>query len=269
MLKKHGQLFLTTVIVFDSIVIAFSWIAAYFVHFKSSFGPAPRYSIPELELYLLALIPVWMVFMFNVRLCGLYKPLRGKPLYTEFNNIIKVTALSILALAALTFFYREFSYSRIVVIYFSVFVSSLLIISHMLVRVVLIEARIRGFNLRHILIVGSGDLGQAVADKIKLHSEFGMNVVGFLTSHPEKVNSDVKGTRVVGLYQDMSKIIQKYRIDHLYIALPLHAHDRMENILENLGVKIGFRANMSIVGRGGLEFAREDHANILTMMKRP
>ena len=44
MLKKHGQLFLTTVIIFDSIVIIFSWLVAYFVHFNTSFGPALRYA---------------------------------------------------------------------------------------------------------------------------------------------------------------------------------------------------------------------------------
>ena len=235
MLRKHGQLFLTTSIIFDSIVIDFSWLSAYYIHFRTSFGPAPRYAIPDIDLYLLALIPIWVVFMFSVRLCGLYKPLRGKHISTEFYNIIKVTFFSILILTALTFFYREYSFSRVVVVYFWVLVSFLLVLSHMLVRVALMEARKRGFNMHHVLIVGSGDLGQALADKIKLHSEFGMNVVGFLTSHPKKVNSDINGTRVVGLYQDVSTIIQKYRIDHLYIALPLHAHDRMEKVLNNLG----------------------------------
>ena len=234
MLKKHGQLFLTTIIFFDSVVISFSWLVAYYLHFQSSFGPAPRYAIPEIEVYLIGLIPVWIVFMFNIWLCGLYKPLRGKPISTEFYNIIKVTVLSVLILAASTFFYREESFSRIQAAYFWVLVTFLIIVSHMLVRVILMEARKRGFNLRHLLIIGSGDLGQMVAEKISLHPEFGMNIVGFLTEHPEKIGSEVSGSKVLGLYQDVSKIIKKYNIDQLYIALPLHAHDRMGKILENL-----------------------------------
>ncbi len=234
MLKKHGQLFLTTIIFFDSVVISFSWLVAYYLHFQSSFGPAPRYAIPEIEVYLIGLIPVWIVFMFNIWLCGLYKPLRGKPISTEFYNIIKVTVLSILILTASTFFYREEPFSRIQAAYFWVLVTFLIIVSHMLVRVILMEARKRGFNLRHLLIIGSGDLGQMVAEKISLHPEFGMNIVGFLTGHPEKIGSEVSGSKVLGLYQDVSKIIKKYNIDQLYIALPLHAHDRMGKILENL-----------------------------------
>ena len=234
MLKKHGQLFLTTIIFFDSLVISFSWLASYYLHFNSSFGPAPRYAIPEIEVYLIALIPVWIVFMFNIWMCGLYKPLRGKPISTEFYNIIKVTVLSILILTASTFFYREESFSRIQAAYFLVLVTFLIIVSHMLVRVILMEARKRGFNLRHLLILGSGGLGQMVAEKINLHPEFGMNIVGFLTGDPEKIGSEVSGSKVLGLYQDVSKIIKKYNIDQLYIALPLHSHDRMEKILKNL-----------------------------------
>ncbi|KMP11489.1 hypothetical protein UR09_03215 [Candidatus Nitromaritima sp. SCGC AAA799-A02] len=235
MLKKHGQLFLTTVIIFDSIVIAVSWLAAYYIHFKTSFGPAPRAGTADLNVYLWALIPIWVVFMFNVKICGLYKPLRGKPVSTEFYNIIKVTILSILILTASTFFYREESFSRVVTGYFWILVTFFMVVSHMLVRVFLQEVRKRGFNLRHILIVGSGDLGKAVAEKINLHPEFGMNIVGYLSSHPEKVGQEMDGIKVLGLYQDVSHFIQKYRVDQLYIALPLHAHDRMEKVLENLG----------------------------------
>ena len=47
MLKKHGQLFLTIAIIFDSIVISFSWFAAFYIHFKTSLGPPPRYANPH------------------------------------------------------------------------------------------------------------------------------------------------------------------------------------------------------------------------------
>ena len=99
MLKKHGQLFLTLATLFDTIVICFSWLAAFYIHFKTSFGPPPRQGIPEIETYLFALIPVWIVFIFSIHICGLYQPLRGKPLSTEFFKIFKVTSLSVIILA--------------------------------------------------------------------------------------------------------------------------------------------------------------------------
>ena len=90
MLKKHGQLFLTAIILFDSLAVASSWFFAYFLHFNTPFGPAPRGGVPDLEVYYLALLPIWIVFMFNAKLLGLYKPLRGKPVSIDFYNICKV-----------------------------------------------------------------------------------------------------------------------------------------------------------------------------------
>ena len=235
MLKKHGQLFLTAIILFDSLAIAFSWFSAYYLHFKTSFGPAPRGAVPELEVYYLALLPIWIVFMFNANLFRLYQPLRGKPVSIDFYNITKITVLSILILTAATFFYRSESFSRMVTVYFWVLVTFLMFTSHLLVRLLLREARRRGFNLRHVLIIGSGELGQAVAEKINLHPEFGMNIVGFLTSHVEKVGREIGGGKVLGMYSDIVRIIRTHGIDQLYIALPLEAHDRMEKVLANLG----------------------------------
>ncbi len=235
MLKKHGQLFLTAIILFDSLAIAFSWFSAYYLHFKTSFGPAPRGAVPELEVYYLALLPIWIVFMFNVKLFRLYQPLRGKPVSIDFYNITKITVLSILILTAATFFYRSESFSRMVTVYFWVLITFSMFTSHLLVRLLLMEARRRGFNLRHVLIIGSGELGQAVAEKINLHPEFGMNIVGFLTSHVEKVGREIGGGKVLGIYSDIVRIIRTHGIDQLYIALPLEAHDRMEKVLANLG----------------------------------
>ena len=234
MLKKHGQLFLTIVIIFDSIVIIFSWLAAFYIHFQTSLGPSPRYAIPEINTYLFALIPVWIIFIFSIRLCGLYQPLRGKAFTGEIYKIIKVTFFSVIILSASTFFYREGSFSRFVAAYFFVLVTFLMMFSHFLVRVILAEFRKRGFNLRYVLIVGSGELGQSLAEKINQHPEFGLKIVGFLSSHPEKIGIEINGIKVIGLYNEIPKIIQLCGVDQLFIALPLHAQDRLEKVLNSL-----------------------------------
>ena len=235
MLKKHGQLFLTLATLFDTIVICFSWLAAFYIHFKTSFGPPPSQGIPEIEVYLFALIPVWIVFISSIRICGLYQPLRGKPLSTEFFKIFKVTFFAVVILAAATFFYREESFSRFVAIYFFILVTILMSVSHLLVRIVLAKVRKLGFNIRYVLIAGTGNLAQAVAEKICLHSEYGFSIVGFLTGHPEKVNSEVSGIQIVGTFKEISAVIHKYGVDQLFIALPLNAHGDMEEVLASLG----------------------------------
>jgi Undecaprenyl-phosphate glucose phosphotransferase len=164
----------------------------------------------------------------------LYEPLRGKPFTIEIYKIIKVTFLSVIILSASTFFYREGSFSRFVAAYFFIVVTFLMIFSHFLVRVILAEVRKRGFNLRHVLIVGSGELGQSLAERINQHPEFGLKIVGFLSSHPEKIGIEINGIKIIGLYNQIPKIIQLFGVDQLYIALPLHAQDRLEKVLNSL-----------------------------------
>ena len=235
MLKKHGQLFLTIAIFFDSIVISFSWLASFYIHFKTSFGPPPRFATPDIEIYLVALIPVLIVFMSSIRLCGLYEPQRGKLLSNYFFNVIKVTSISVLLLAAITFFYREGSFSRFVAIYFFCLVTTLMVVSHLLVHLVLKKVRTLGFNVRYVLIVGTGVLAQSVVEKINLHSEYGFNIIGLLTSQPEELNNEFGGVRVLGTFSEISAVIHKYGVDQLFLALPLDAYDEMEGILDSLG----------------------------------
>ena len=235
MLKKHGQLFLTVAIFFDIIVISFSWLASFYIHFKTSFGPPPRSVTPDIEIYLVALIPVLIVFMSSIRLCGLYQPQRGKLLSNYFFNVIKVTSISVLLLAAITFFYREGSFSRFVAIYFFCLVTILMVVSHLLVHLVLKKIRTLGFNVRYVLIVGTGVLAQSVVEKINLHSEYGFNIIGLLTSQPEELNNEFGGVRVLGTFSEISAVIHKYGVDQLFLALPLDAYDEMEGILDSLG----------------------------------
>jgi peptidoglycan/xylan/chitin deacetylase (PgdA/CDA1 family) len=53
------------------------------------------------------------------------------------------------------------------------------------------------------------------------------------------------------------------------IAHPCNSYtDETLNILNNLGIRLGFRSNMAQPDKVGLEHPREDHANILAMMEQ-
>lgn len=234
MLKKYGQLFISALFACDTLVITFSWLAAYFIRFELDIIPVEQ-GVPELSQYIVLLAPILLIFLFNIKICGLYEPLGGKSYLIEYYNIGKVTFISVLMLAAVSFFYRGASYSRMVVLIFWVLVTLMMIFSHMVVRRGLMIMRRKGLNLSNVLIIGAGQLGQMVAEKIDLHPEVGFHVAGFLSDHPSKVDSAFKGHKVIGLTRDVSKYIRELKINQLFIALPLDKQDRLEQVLENLG----------------------------------
>jgi Undecaprenyl-phosphate glucose phosphotransferase len=234
MLKKHGQLFLSTLFISDSLAIFSSWLLAYGIRFQLQLVPV-THGVPPFARYVEVIIPIWIVFWINIKIFGLYRPLRGKPGSSEFFLIFKVTSFSVLILTAVTFFFREFTFSRIVVVYFWGIATVLMMVSHWMVRKVLVMIRGKGWNLQKVLVVGAGKLGQTVVEKLNLHPEIGFQVIGFLTRHPEKIGKRFVGSEVLGEYQDVKRVIHEFNVDQIFIALPLQANDRLERILDNLG----------------------------------
>ena len=234
MLKKYSQLFLSALIISDSLVILSSWIGAYYVRFHSGWIPI-THGIPSFQHYQNLLIPVWILFLFNFKVVGLYQPLRGKSPWVDYYNIIKADTISVLILSALLFFYREESFSRVVVGIFWIMVTFLLVASHMIIRNFLSMLRRRGKNLRFVLIAGAGDLGREVAERIDLHPEMGFKIIGFLSTHSNKVGQRIRGYPVLGVLDDVSKCIKTHGVDKLFITLPMRSQDHFERVLFNLG----------------------------------
>jgi len=234
MLKKYNQLFLSALIISDSLVILSAWMGSYYFRFYSGWIPLSS-GIPPVEKYQILLLPVLILFLFNFKMVGLYQPLRGKSPWVDYYNIIKANVISVLILSALLFFYREESYSRVVVGLFWLNATFFLVASHMLVRNILMMFRRQGKNLRYVLIAGAGELGREVAERIDLDPEMGFKIAGFLTTQESKVGTLIDGYPVLGTLDDVSKYIRELEVDKLFITLPMKSQDHFERVLFNLG----------------------------------
>lgn len=232
-MKKYGQFFVSILFISDSLIVFFSWIGAYSIRFQSGFFSSPQ-GVPPFDVYLLTFIPIWIIFALNIKWFNLYEPLRGKSASFEYFSILKVASVSVLMLTAVSFFYRGMSYSRLMVIIFWIVVSILMIITHALLRRGLMQMRKKGINLRQVLIVGSGELGKSVADKIDLHPEIGFKIVGFLSHIPEEVGKKLGNYEILGNVKEVPRFLEDRKIDQLFIALPLNAPEYLEDVLKDL-----------------------------------
>ena len=137
-------------------------------------------------------MPILLVFYINSRILGNDKPISRNSPTSEYFSILKLTSFSVLVLTAGTFFYRELSFSRIMAVYFWIFANIFLFVSQRLVRFLVRKMQSRGINLRKVLVVGAGELGQRVVQKLNLYPEIGFSVIGYLSRDPEKVGSILK-----------------------------------------------------------------------------
>lgn len=230
MLKKHNQLFLATMLVADIGAVVLSWIAAYFFRFHSGLVPI-YYGVPDIWLYIKVIPIVVLIWAVSLQVGGLYSQMRSDSRFHEYYRIFKTATISAVIMMAAAFFYREYAYSRGVMAFFWAFSIAALVISHMTIRTILRAVRRRGYNLRYVLIVGAGELGQRLAETFSMHPESGLKVVGMLADEAGDVGKEHFGLKVIGVIDSVKDVIRKHGIDQIFIALPRYAHDRLEKTL--------------------------------------
>lgn len=232
MLKKHSQVFLSLLFAADLLTLAAAWILAYFLRFHAGLFTLER-GVPPLETYL-ALLPfalaVWAVAL---RVMGLYQPRRSLSLVHEFWDLIKASTLATMVLILVTFFYREESYSRIGMVLFWGTSTALLALTRGAARETLRVFRRRGYNLRYLLIVGAGELGRRLLERVRDNPWLGLRVVGFLDEAvPE--GTSVAGVPVLGGVKRLKEVLRRHAVDQVIFALPIEAHGALEAGLSDL-----------------------------------
>ncbi|GIS85111.1 MAG: hypothetical protein CM1200mP16_14110 [Nitrospina sp.] len=99
------------------------------------------------------------------------------------------------------------------VFFWGFFANIFLFLSHRLVRLLVKEIHSRGMDLKKVLVVGAGELGQKVVKKLDLYPEIGFSVMGYLPKNPEKVGKELLGHKVLGLYEDLNQCIKEYDVN--------------------------------------------------------
>jgi Undecaprenyl-phosphate glucose phosphotransferase len=104
--------------------------------------------------------------------------------------------------------------------------------SRELVREVLERRWRAGIGLKRVLIVGAGELGRLVADKVLEHRELGFKVVGFVDDRAGGDHLGYRGLPLLGTLTETEEILQRDKIEQLYVALPLEDHMKMLSVVE-------------------------------------
>jgi Undecaprenyl-phosphate glucose phosphotransferase len=233
MLKRIHPLILTGLVGSDVVMTAASWLIAYYIRFQTDFIPVTK-GFPSFEIYWKLLSPILVMWLVIFHVCGLYQPRRGSSQAEEFVAIFQAVTFGTIMLTTFNFFYRQYSYSRLVFLYFwgiNIFAVGL---SRSLLQDLIAYARSKGYNLRHILIAGAGNLGREIAIKAHTYTELGLNVIGFADDDPQKRGKEIEGAFVLGTLDEIQRIINENGVQQLFIALPMTAHNRVLEVLSSL-----------------------------------
>lgn len=237
---KQNQRFLNGIlIIVDALIVILALICAWILRFKTTILWSQGESLP-FENYLLLcilIVPLYLVFYYFF---GLYKPFRDQSsIIPEANQIIKVNFIVFIILIAMLFILNQPNYSRIMLFLLAIFSTIFAITERFIFRTTLKRIRSSDRNLKHILIIGDGELAIKFAEKIKSKKYLGYYIQGFLT-HNNKVGEKIHGISVIGKINDLEKFLVEHSYDRVIIAIPLKYYDeltKLVDICENQGVK--------------------------------
>ncbi|HEM46334.1 MAG TPA: undecaprenyl-phosphate glucose phosphotransferase [Alphaproteobacteria bacterium] len=230
MLYRYSEVLRGLMMVADLALIAAAWMGAYALRFGAGF-PAPL-GVPSFRHYALALLAILPVGWVLLRRQGLYEPKRLASLLAEAGDIVKATATGVVILLAASFFVRSYSFSRGVVVIFSLAAPTLLVALRVGLRTSLRVLRKRGYNRRFVLVVGGGRLAEEVVARIHDHPHAGLHVRGVLAEGPR--GRRIAGVPVIGGYADLRSAFEIGRIDQVIIALSRDEAPLLDKILGEL-----------------------------------
>ena len=242
MIKDNQKLLNRILVVIDICVIAISLVAAYIFKFYI-LNPGPGEGVLPLRAYfryLAYLIPVYLLSMYW---CGVYTPKRTVKKSSETWMVIQANTLGLAALIIILYMIvREFNFSRAVMGYMY-FINNFLMISFRVVlRSILAAMRRKGYNLKHMLLVGYSRAAEEYVDRIVANPQWGYSIYGILDDHIP-VDTEYKGVKVLGPVDRLEALLTDNSLDEIAITLSLKDYDYLEscvNICEKSGVHTQF-----------------------------
>lgn len=230
MLKKHHQFFASLLWLLDMTMVLLAFGLAYNLRFFWQQVAPPRWGISPVEETTILLSSIVLIWTAVFRLSGLYAPRRTGRLLDETFLVLRASALSMLCLIALFYFFRDLRYSRLTIGFFGLFSSSGLMLTRALARKGLHRLRRQGYNLRHAVVLGTGDLARQLIERIDSHPDLGIQIRGVISDGAEQ-SANVAGHPVIGRIEQIGAVVRDHGIDQVYVALPL---DQQQDLVQTL-----------------------------------
>lgn len=235
MIKENQRLLNYINILSDAFVILLSLPLAFLVRFyvlKSGVISVPLDEYLETSLLLAAL------YIFTFGAFGLYRSFRGVPLIRELSRLWLACLLDLLILFSYLFISHSDDYSRLAMAIFFVISLCALSIKRWLLRRILRSMRAKGYNLKHVVILGSGTLANTYLNAIRKDPELGFKAVGYVDSTRVKRGD---GLKYLGTFDDLEKILEEHRPDEVISAIRMEDYPRTPAIIaacEKVGIKL-------------------------------
>jgi exopolysaccharide biosynthesis polyprenyl glycosylphosphotransferase len=181
----------------------------------------------NLPLTLYVLFPV--VWVLILTFFDVYDGEKHLWVVDEFTALTLGASLAGIALAGLMYLsYRDTS--RLLFVFSVLLAYLFLLLWRVPARAFYLRRQMKQRKAPRVLILGAGPVGREVQTQLQ-HAPFHVHFVGFLDDDPQK---QAQHQDVLGSLDEVRRIVQEQGVDHVILALPLRAYQRMEQVVKSL-----------------------------------
>lgn len=226
MIRKN-QAFLNRVnILLDMLLVVFAYILASWIRFDFLDGRRNNMATISGRTILLA-FAYSLVLFFLLSVLGFYNTTRTRRLVWKARTIFISVTLAILIASTLLFIFRLVDFSRGVLLVFYLATLFFLIGKYAFMRLVLRRFRGNGYNLKHVVVIGTGTLAKQYRQDIAAEPELGFNIRGFVG----KRNDGLNDTDYLGGFESLDEHLSRTDINEVVIALDPEEYIRIREII--------------------------------------
>ncbi|NJN80958.1 MAG: sugar transferase [Caldilineaceae bacterium] len=175
-----------------------------------------------------------------------------------FRIIVYNLFATLITVALLTLGLRDFDYHRPFILYAMAINIGLITVARTFHAQIQWQAQSKGIGDDRVLMVGGGEVGRMLLQKIVSSPKLGYQVMGVVDNNSDQ--RSILGVPILGNLADIPWIIEKYGIDEVIIGLPESSHQDLVGIIslcerEKVGIRVFpdvFQIMASEVGIGDL-----------------
>ena len=226
---KYEKWLVSFALLGDAILVNATIIAAFLIRFQ---GKPPAFNF---SAYLNIVPTVTFEMCLFYYIFELYNTRRKHRKAVVMINAFKGVSMGFIVLTGLTFFYRQFSFPRLVLTIFYFLNLAFVTLWH----VILSEANnylyylsVKSRIKTRILLIGADRAGQKVARKLYKHAQHKLNIVGFLDDRTDR-ELKIQGLHVLGRFKDLKNVITEKDIDEVIFSTPSLSSNKMMELLQS------------------------------------
>ena len=226
--EQLNRLFIPVDILIIALSYFLSWLLVIYYRDNASVGVLPY------NIYFTALIIIVPILLISYAMFDLYSADRTFSVGSEFIRIVEANTITLLILNSILFIGSKNPYfsnfSRIMIFSFGLINVVLETLFRNAVRYSLKLFRKRGFNQKHILLVGYSDASFKFIDKIYKNPGWGYHVFGIVDDN-HKVGSDYRNVNVIDNINNLKSLIDNNDFDEVVITLGLNEYNKLRNVV--------------------------------------